>query len=75
MAEEFKDFVNTTGKNIGRLQNTKLAAYLGCSEGAIRGMKRKEDQLRLECLYLGALCKANNISKENLVEISKQNKE
>ncbi len=75
MAKDFIDFVNTTGKNIGQLQNTKLAAFLGVSEGAIRSMKRKEDQLRLDCLYLGALCKANNISKENLVEISKQNKE
>lgn len=70
----FIDFVNTTGKNIGEIQNTKLAAFYNVVEGSIRRIK-KEDPLKLECLYLGALCKANNISKQDLVEISKQNKE
>lgn len=67
----FIDFVNTTGKKVGEIQNTKLATFFQVSEGSIRRI-RKEDPLKLDCLYLGALCKANNISKENLIEITKQ---
>lgn len=65
---DFIDFVNITGKNIGEIQNTKIANYIGISEGAVRLMK-KNNQKKLDCLYLGALCKANNITKEDLIKI------
>lgn len=66
--EEFVDFVNRTGKNIGEIQNTKLAEFIGVSEGAIRLMKTN-DIHRLDCVYLGALCKANKIKKEDLIKL------
>lgn len=68
---EFVDFVKTSGD----IHNTKLAEFFNMTEGAIRRLKSKEDNLKFNCLYLGALCKANNISKEdliNLIEIRKQ---
>ncbi len=68
--DEFIDFVNTIGKNIGEIQNTKLAKFFDINEGSIRRMK-KEDPFKLDCLYLGALCKANNITKEDIIETSK----
>ncbi len=68
MKIEFIDFVNRTGKNIGEIQNTKLANFIGISEGAIRLMKAN-DLHRLDCIYLGALCKANNISKKDLIKL------
>jgi DNA-binding Xre family transcriptional regulator len=71
--DNFIDFVNKTGKNIGKIQNTKLANFLGISEGAIRLMKEK-DLHRLDCNYLGALCKINNIKKEDLIKLV-ENKE
>jgi len=65
---KFIDFINRTGKNIGEIQNTKLANYIGVSEGTIRLMK--ENNLhKLDCNYLGALCKANNITKEDLIKL------
>lgn len=64
----FIDFVNISGKNIGIIQNTKLANFIGISEGAIRLMK-ENDLHRLDCIYLGALCKANNIRKEDLIKL------
>lgn len=66
--EEFVDFVNRTGKNIGEIQNTKLANFIGISEGAVRLMK-ENDLHRLDCTYLGALCKANKIKKEDLIKL------
>ena len=66
--KKFHDFVNRSGKNIGQIQNTKLAGFVGISEGAIRLMKDK-DTHRLDCLYLGALCKANNITKDDLIKL------
>lgn len=68
--KEFVDFVNTTGKNIGKIQSKKLADYFGVTEGGIRYMKNN-DELKYDCLYLGALCKANNVTKENIIEIFK----
>lgn len=65
---EFIDFVNRTGKNVGEIQNTKLAKFIGISEGAIRVMKQN-DLHRLDVVYLGALCKANNIFKEDLIKL------
>jgi len=62
------DFTNRTGKNIGKIQNTKLANYVGVVEGSIRLMKINNQQ-KLDCLYLGALCKANNISKDDLIKL------
>ena len=64
---QFIDFVNKTGKNVGEIQNTKLADFIGISEGAIRLMKAN-DLHRLDCLYLGSLCKANNITKDVLIK-------
>ncbi len=73
MKIEFIDFVNRTGKNIGEIQNTKLANFIGISEGAIRLMKAN-DLHRLDCTYLGALCKANNITKQDLIKIIEDRK-
>ena len=47
----FIDFVNKTGKNIGQVQNIKLANYFEISEGAIRNIKKKEP-LKFDCLHL-----------------------
>ena len=71
--DNFIDFVTKTGQNIGEVQNTKLAKYFGNSEGAIRNLRDKEP-LKFECLYLGAFCKANNITKDDLIRL-KQGKE
>ena len=68
--DNFIDFVNKTGQNIGEVQNTKLAKYLGNCEGAIRNLRDKEP-LKFDCLYLGALCKSNNIKKEDLIKLLK----
>ncbi len=68
--DNFIDFVNKTGQKIGEVQNTKLAKYLGNSEGAIRNLRDKEPR-KFDCLYLGALCKANNIIKEDLIKLLK----
>ncbi len=59
--DNFIDFVNRTGKNIGQIQNTKLANYVGISEGTIRLMK-ENDLHRIDCNYLGA----NNRRKSNI---------
>lgn len=67
---KFVDFVNTTGSNIGEIQNTKLANFVNVSEGAIR-LLRKNNTQKLNCLYLGALCSANDISKDDLITIYK----
>ena len=61
------DFVNTTGKNKGKVQNTKLAAYLNMSEGGIRAIKKKSEK-QFNINYLGSFCHANNISIEDLRE-------
>jgi DNA-binding Xre family transcriptional regulator len=68
MKIQFIDFVNTTGKNIGQIQNTKLADFIGVSEGAVRHIKNKYPN-RFEILYLGAFCKVNNIKKEDLIKL------
>ena len=68
--DNFIDFVTKTGQKIGEVQNTKLAKYLGNSEGAIRNLRDKEP-LKFDCLYLGALCKVNNIIKEDLIKLLK----
>lgn len=72
MSKQFKDFVNTTGKNVGEIQNTKLANFFGVTEGAIRKLKLS-DGLKFDCLYLGAICKANNFTKEDLIYLIKNN--
>lgn len=64
------DFVNKTGEKIGEVQNTKLANFFEISEGALRNIRKKEP-LKFECLYLGAFCKANNITKEDLEKLLK----
>ena len=66
---DFVDFVKTSGKNIGEIQNTKLAEYFDMTEGGIRRLRKKENNSKFNCLYLGALCKANNISKEDLINL------
>lgn len=73
MNEKIIDFVNTSGKNIGKVQNTKLANFLDTSEGAIRTL-RKKDILKFDCLYLGAFCKANKITKQDLVNLLTEKK-
>ncbi len=64
-------FNNTTGKNKGKLQLTKLAKFLGKSEGALRASK-KRSQRELDILHLGALCLANEISEKDLEEFIKR---
>jgi len=64
------NFNNTTGKNKGKLQITKLANYLGKTEGALRALK-KRNKKELEILNLGALCEANGINEDDLREIEK----
>ena len=58
-------FNNTTGKNKGKLQLTKLASYLGKTEGTLRAT-RKRNSKELSVLHLGALCEANRISESDL---------
>jgi hypothetical protein len=58
-------FNNTTGKNKGKLQLTKLANFIGKSEGALRATRKKSEKL-LSIFHLGSLCVANNISEKQL---------
>ena len=72
---EFIDFINRTGKNISETQNTKLANFIGISEGAIRLMKEKDVQrivrlIKKDCNYLGV----NNRRKRNFREERKKAK-
>ena len=69
---EVVDFVNKTGKNIGGIQNTKLSNFLGATAKKIRYLKQS-NELMFESLYLGAFCKANYVTKEDLIELIKQN--
>ncbi len=68
---EIVDFVNKTGKNIGVIQNTKLSDFLGATGKKIRYL-RQSNELMFESLYLGALCKANYVTKDDLIELIKQ---
>lgn len=61
-------FNNTTGKNKGKLQITKLAKYLNKSESALRAIRKKDDKY-LDVLRFGALCVANSISEKDLESI------
>ena len=61
-------FNNTTGKNKGKLQLTKLATYLGKTEGALRATKKKSTK-ELHIIHLGALCEINGISESDLEKI------
>jgi DNA-binding Xre family transcriptional regulator len=58
-------FNNTTGKNAGKLQVTKLANFLGLNEATLRSLKRT-NPAKFEREHLGALCQANNINAEIL---------
>lgn len=69
---EIIDFVNTTGENIGKIQNTKLATYLGVSERTIRYLSKTKPN-QFNNLYLGSLCEANGITKESILALIKQN--
>ena len=60
-------FNNTTGKNKGKLQLTKLANFLGKSEGALRATKKRSEK-DLNILLLGAICVANGITENNMEE-------
>jgi len=65
-------FNNTTGKNIGKLQVTKLATHFEKSEGTLRSL-RKRDEKEFDALHLGALCQVNGIDLESLNKIIKTN--
>lgn len=67
---EIVDFVNKTGKNIGLIQNTKLGFFFETNEKNIRYLKKQKNMF--DCLYLGALCKVNNITRDDLIELIKQ---
>ena len=61
----FIDFITNTNK----INNTKLGKFLcDLSEGSIRNLKTKYSK-RYEAYYLGALCIANDIKKEDLQKI------
>jgi hypothetical protein len=64
-------FNNTTGKNKGKLQLTKLANYVGGTEGTLRLMKKNDEEKErkvklLEIMHLGALCHINKITENDL---------
>lgn len=63
-------FNNTTGKNKGKLQLTKLANFLGKTEGALRAT-RKRSLKELSVVHLGALCVANDVFERDLEKILK----
>jgi hypothetical protein len=67
-------FNNTTGKNKGKLQFTKLATYLGKTEGALRATKKRSEK-ELAILHLGALCEANGIFESDLKTLIIHNKQ
>jgi hypothetical protein len=58
-------FNNTTGKNVGELQVTKLANFLGLNEATLRSLK-KTNPAKFEREHLGALCQANGINHKIL---------
>ena len=64
-------FNNTTGKNKGKLQLTKLATFLGKTEGALRATKKRSER-ELSILHLGSLCVANCISENDLKKLTKE---
>ncbi len=68
---EIVDFVNKTGKNIGLVQNTKLGFFFETNEKNIRYLRKTKKNM-FDSLYLGALCKANNITRDDLIELIKQ---
>ena len=70
------NFNNTTGKNKGKLQLTKLAKYLGKSEGTLRALRKRRPK-ELEVLHLGSLCQSNSISEDDLANLkdTKENKD
>ena len=67
-------FNNTTGKNKGKVQITKLARFLGKHESTIRSL-RKNNPAKFDIIQLGAICKANNINAEALYQIIKEKEE
>lgn len=62
------DFVNTTGKNIGEVQNTKLARFVGKGEFSVRALRKRKPK-EFEMMYLGALCVANGVSKDDIEKV------
>ncbi len=64
------DFNNTTGKNKGKLQVTKLANFLDKNESTLRAMKKRDDKY-FNIIHLGALCVANNIKEKDLIKCIK----
>jgi len=63
-----KDFITNCGKKPGTIKNSELSSFFDRKEFFIRQMK-KRSPLQVECLYLGAFCKANNITKEDLLKV------
>jgi hypothetical protein len=64
------DFKTKTGKEIGKVKITELAEFIGISEGALRN-RRKKNPKEFDIYYLGALCIANDIKKEDLKKLLK----
>lgn len=64
-------FNNTTGKNVGKLQVTKLANFLNLNEATLRSLKRTNPE-KFEREHLGALCQANGINAEKLESLIKE---
>ena len=53
---------------MGKIKNTEFGNFVNLGEGAMRNLEKKHPQ-RYEMLYIGALCKANNITKEDLIKL------
>ncbi len=61
-----KHFNNTTGKNKDKLQIQKLATFLDKDEGTLRAYRKRNEE-EFNMLHLGAICKVNDISLEQIM--------
>lgn len=59
------DFKTKTGK----INISKLAEFVGKSEGTLRA-KKKKDPKEFEIYYFGSLCVANKIKEEDIINLS-----
>ncbi|KAB7891379.1 hypothetical protein [Poseidonibacter ostreae] len=67
---EKKDFLTISGENVGTIIHSRLAKFIGTAEGTTRALS-KTNPKRYDCLYLGAFCMINDITKEDLLKINK----
>lgn len=70
MKTEFKDFVYLTGKNVGNINYSDLGRFYG-KQGQTLINQHNKNPKQLEAIYLGSLCQANEITKQDLIKIIK----